>query len=250
MKSRFGGAVITAALVTSFFASEPAAGQDRRGGPPSPQDRAEMERRVQEGIEQLVRQTLGLDEEGARRFGQMFTGFQRERQALVRREADLMRKHGLVPPPPDRNQGGSNSPGGRGGSGGSGGSTSPGGRGSSGGIPGDRAGPPSITSVLRQVPALPDDRATEVLREMRAIQQAEFDLYVREQEQLKTVLTTGQLVRYYVMLDRVNEYLRRGGPGGFGRGGPTPPGGNPQPSGQRVPAQTPRTQPATPPPVP
>jgi Spy/CpxP family protein refolding chaperone len=71
------------------------------------------------------------------------------------------------------------------------------------------------------LPDLEDDAAREILAEMIRVQEAELDLYRREQTQLLTVLTPGQVVRFYGIREawgqRIQE-LRQ--PGGRGPGGP------------------------------
>lgn len=71
------------------------------------------------------------------------------------------------------------------------------------------------------LPDLTDDEAGEILAEMIRVQEAELDLYRREQAELLTVLSPAQLVRFYGIREawgrRIQE-LRR--PGGRGPGGP------------------------------
>jgi len=79
------------ALVAGLALSGPLVAQEQRR--PGPQaDRAEMERRVQDMFAELVRTQLGLEREDALVFGQAVLTFQQERQALLRREAELRRR--------------------------------------------------------------------------------------------------------------------------------------------------------------
>ena len=71
---------------------------------------------------------------------------------------------------------------------------------------------------------------------MIRVQEAEFDLYRREQAELLTVLTPNQLVRFYKIRDdwgqRIQDLRRPRGPGGPGGrvGGPPGTGGGRRPS--------------------
>ena len=56
---------------------------------------------------------------------------------------------------------------------------------------------------------LADDQAREVLREMRALQNDETDLFNREHDRLLQLLTPGQLVGYYLLREQFAESLRR-----------------------------------------
>lgn len=71
------------------------------------------------------------------------------------------------------------------------------------------------------LPDLADDAARAILAEMIQVQEAELDLYRREQAQLLTVLSPTQVVRFYGIREawgqRILE-LRQGG--GRGPGGP------------------------------
>ena len=73
------------------------------------------------------------------------------------------------------------------------------------------------------LPDLTDDAAKEILAEMIRAQEAELDLYRREQAQLLTVLSPGQLVRFYGIREawgrRIQEPRQ---PGGRGPGGGPP----------------------------
>jgi hypothetical protein len=67
-------------------------------------------------------------------------------------------------------------------------------------------------------------QARELLGEMIRVQEAELELYRREQQSLLTVLSPNQLVRFYRIRDEWGQRLQRlrqgGGPGGPpGRGG-------------------------------
>lgn len=74
-----------------------------------------------------------------------------------------------------------------------------------------------------------DDSAREILEEMIRVQEAELDLYRREQAELLTVLTPNQLVRFYRVREdwgqRIQEMRRPRGPGGPGGRPAGPPGG-------------------------
>jgi hypothetical protein len=67
-----------------------------------------------------------------------------------------------------------------------------------------------------------DEEAMELLEEMVGLQEAELELYRREQAELLTVLTPLQLVRFYQLRDEFGrrvQQLRGGGPpGGHGGG--------------------------------
>jgi hypothetical protein len=73
------------------------------------------------------------------------------------------------------------------------------------------------------LPGLTDDAAKEMLSEMIRLQEAELDLYRREQAQLLTVLSPNQLVRFYRLREewgrRIQELRQPGGPRGPGGGG-------------------------------
>jgi hypothetical protein len=73
------------------------------------------------------------------------------------------------------------------------------------------------------LPDLTDDAAKELLAEMIRVQEAEVDLYRREQAQLLTVLSPNQLVRFYRLREewgrRIQEMRQPGGPRGPGGGG-------------------------------
>ena len=66
--------------------------------------------------------------------------------------------------------------------------------------------------------------ARDLLNEMVRVQEAELELYRREQVELLTVLRPTQLVLFYSIRDewgaRIQQMRQGGGPGGFG-----PPGG-------------------------
>jgi hypothetical protein len=72
--------------------------------------------------------------------------------------------------------------------------------------------------------ALTDEASMEILEEMIHLQEAELDLYRREQAQLLTVLTPKQLVLFYRIRDewgqRIQQLRQRGGPRGPGGAGP------------------------------
>lgn len=78
------------------------------------------------------------------------------------------------------------------------------------------------------LPDLTDDAAKELLAEMIRVQEAEVDLYRREQAQLLTVLSPNQLVRFYRLREewgrRIQEMRQ---PGGRGPGGGGPSAGRP-----------------------
>ena len=80
-----------------------------------------------------------------------------------------------------------------------------------------------------------DETAREILEEMIRVQEAELDLYRREQAELLTVLTPNQLVRFYKIRDdwgqRIQDLRRPRGPGGPGgrAGGPPGTGGGRRP---------------------
>ncbi len=68
---------------------------------------------------------------------------------------------------------------------------------------------------------LTDEEATGILQEMLDVQQRELDLYTREQQQLLTVMTSSQLVRFYRLRENLGQrvqQLRRGGGQGPGGG--------------------------------
>jgi hypothetical protein len=73
------------------------------------------------------------------------------------------------------------------------------------------------------LPDLTDGAAREILAEMIRVQEAEVDLYRREQAQLLTVLSPNQLVRFYRLREewgrRIQEMRQPGGPRGPGGGG-------------------------------
>jgi hypothetical protein len=75
------------------------------------------------------------------------------------------------------------------------------------------------------LPDLTDEAAGEILAEMIRVQEAEVDLYRREQAQLLTVLSPNQLVRFYGLREewgrRIQEMRKPGGPRGPGGGGPS-----------------------------
>ncbi len=72
--------------------------------------------------------------------------------------------------------------------------------------------------------ALSDEEAMALLQEMVRLQERELELYRREQEELLTLLSPSQLVRFYALREelsrRVMELRGRRGRGGVG-----PPGG-------------------------
>ncbi len=65
-----------------------------------------------------------------------------------------------------------------------------------------------------------DEGAMEILGEMIRLQEAELDLYMREQTELLTVLSPKQLVRFYRVRDdwgrQIQQVRQRRGPGGPG----------------------------------
>jgi hypothetical protein len=62
---------------------------------------------------------------------------------------------------------------------------------------------------------LPEEEARAVLAEMRAVQSAETEIFIREQERLLGIVSPPQLVRYYLIREQLAESLRRvRGPGG------------------------------------
>ncbi len=67
-------------------------------------------------------------------------------------------------------------------------------------------------------------QARELLAEMIRVQEAELELYRREQESLLTVLSPNQLVRFYRIRDEWGQRLQRMRQGG-GAGGPPGRGG-------------------------
>jgi hypothetical protein len=140
-----------------------------------------MERRLQEGFNNLVRNQLGLEPQQASNFGEVVLRFQDERQRLVTREAELRRRYQI------------------------------------GGVVSE--GAPNI--LRRGGPLMADAEAREVLREMRALRTAETDLFSREQDRLLELVSPGQLVRYYLLREQLAESigrLRGGAPGGGGLG--------------------------------
>jgi len=84
----------------------------------------------------------------------------------------------------------------------------------------------SLRHRLRD-PALQDlteEDANGMLQEMLEVQQRELDLYRREQEELLTVMTAGELVRFYHLRDNLGQRLQqlrqgRGQGTGGGRAG-------------------------------
>ena len=70
------------------------------------------------------------------------------------------------------------------------------------------------------LPEMDETQAQELLAEMIRLQEAELDLYRREQESLLTVLSPSQLVLFYRIRDdwgqRVQRMRGQGGPGGLG----------------------------------
>jgi hypothetical protein len=75
-----------------------------------------------------------------------------------------------------------------------------------------------------------DEDARDLLAEMIRVQEAELDLYRREQQELLTVLTPNQVLRFYGLREewgrRIQELRQPGGPRGPG-GGAGPVGGPP-----------------------
>jgi hypothetical protein len=99
---------------------------------------------------------------------------------------------------------------------------------------GDRQAVYQAQAVLRyrlrdpSLAEVSDESAREVLGEMIRVQEAELDLYRREQAELLTVLTPNQLVRFYKIRDdwgkRIQDLRRPRGPGGPGGRPAGPPG--------------------------
>ena len=65
---------------------------------------------------------------------------------------------------------------------------------------------------------LSDDGAREILAEMVRVQEAELDLYRREQERLLTVLSPNQLVRFYRVREEWGQRIQEMRQPGNGRG--------------------------------
>jgi hypothetical protein len=76
-------------LVLLLGLSGPASAQRRGSGG---QSRAEMERRLRESYDRLVRDRLGLTQEQAQALNEAVQPFQEERVALQRRESDLRQR--------------------------------------------------------------------------------------------------------------------------------------------------------------
>jgi len=79
------------------------------------------------------------------------------------------------------------------------------------------------------LPEISEEDAREILAEMIRVQEAELDLYRREQQELLSVLSPGQLVLFYRIREewgrRIQELRGPGGP--RGPGGEVPLGGGP-----------------------
>lgn len=82
---------------------------------------------------------------------------------------------------------------------------------------------PGPGAMMRADPAplLPEAEAREVLEEMRALREAEAELFMTEHKRLLEVLTPPQLVRFLTLREELATSLRRlrggppGGPGGW-----------------------------------
>jgi hypothetical protein len=158
-----------AVLLCALSVAHPMDAQRRGGGSNSQSSRAEMERRLRESYERLVRERLGLTEGQARELSEAVLVFQEERVDLQRRETTLRRRL--------EGQGGGG-------------------------------------QANRRLVSLPEDQARDILREMRSIQDAETDLFNREQDRLMQLLTPQQLVTYYQIREDLGDALRRvRGPG-------------------------------------
>ncbi|NNM07018.1 MAG: hypothetical protein HKO65_18130 [Gemmatimonadetes bacterium] len=69
---------------------------------------------------------------------------------------------------------------------------------------------------------LTDQEAAEILQEMLEVQQQELELYRREQQELLTIMSAPELVRFYRLRDNLGQrlqQLRQGRGTGGGRGG-------------------------------
>ena len=156
-------------LLCALSVAHPMDAQRRGGGSSSSSSRAEMERRLRESYERLVRERLGLTDVQARELSAAVLVFQEERVELQRRETALRRRL--------ESQGGGG-------------------------------------QANRRLVSVPDDQARDILREMRSIQDAETDLFNREQDRLLQLLSPQQLVNYYQIREDLGDALRRvRGPG-------------------------------------
>lgn len=70
----------------------PVSAQDRRAGPPTPQEREEMEQRFRARMGRMIQERLGLSDDELAGVQQVMAGFQEERRSLWRSEQATRRR--------------------------------------------------------------------------------------------------------------------------------------------------------------